>query len=61
MFGLFATIGLLVAYALRFSPSEEYQPDSRPRFTRQKLLATCVRGLLIGVAGALAGAQPMTE
>jgi hypothetical protein len=55
-FGFFAACALIAAYAFRFSPSEEYQPDSRPRFSRQKLLATCVRGLLIGVAGVLAGA-----
>ncbi len=56
MFGLFAAIGLLLAYAFRFSPSEEYQPAALPRFSRDKLLANCVRGFIIGVAGALAGA-----
>lgn len=56
MFGLFAAIGLFMAYAFRFSPSEEYQAAARPRFSRDKLLATCVRGLIIGVAGVLAGA-----
>ena len=56
MFGLFAAIGLITAYAFRFSPSEEHQPAARPHFSREKLLATCVRGLIIGVAGVLAGA-----
>jgi hypothetical protein len=56
VFGLFSIVGLAVAYLLGFAPSQEYQPGTRPRFTRRKLAATCVRGAVIGVAGTLAGA-----
>ena len=55
-FGVFAAIALIAAYMLRFSPSEEYAPNVRPQLTRRKVVATCVRGLMIGLAGALAGA-----
>jgi hypothetical protein len=55
-FGVFAATALIAAYVLRFSPSEEYGPNLRPRLTRRKVIATCVRGLMIGLAGALAGA-----
>jgi hypothetical protein len=55
-FGVFAAIALIAAYGLRFSPSEEYAPNVRPQLTRRKVVATCVRGLMIGLAGALAGA-----
>ncbi|HLJ59386.1 MAG TPA: hypothetical protein VKZ50_06625 [bacterium] len=55
-FGLLSIVGLALTYILGFSPSREYQPDVRPRLTRRRLVATCVRGLVIGAAGALAGA-----
>lgn len=55
-FGLFSGIGLVSAYAIGFSPSEEYEPGAKPRFGRRKLVGTCARGLAIGLAGILAGA-----
>jgi hypothetical protein len=54
-FGAFSILGLIAAYLAGFAPSQEYQPDTRPRLTRRRLVATCVRGVVIGAAGVLAG------
>ncbi|HEV2440701.1 MAG TPA: hypothetical protein VGX97_11635 [bacterium] len=51
-FGVFTILGLIVVYLAGFAPSQEYGP----RFTRRRLVATCVRGVILGLAGALAGA-----
>ena len=54
-FGLLSIVGLIAAYLFGFAPSQEYQPETRPRLTRRRLIATCVRGAVIGLAGAAAG------
>ncbi len=54
-FGALSIIGVIAVYLAGFAPSQEYQPDARPRLTRRRLVATCVRGAVIGLAGALAG------
>ena len=54
-FGVLSVLGLIAVYVAGFAPSQEYQPDTRPRLTRRRLVATCVRGAAIGAAGALAG------
>lgn len=54
-FGALSILGLMAAYLAGFAPSQEYQPDARPRLTRRRLIATRVRGAAIGLAGTLAG------
>ena len=54
-FGLVSILGLIAVYLAGFAPAQEYQPGTRPRLTRRRLVATCVRGAGIGLAGAVAG------
>ncbi len=55
IFGLLSAVGLVLVYAYGFSVAAEYATDIRPRLSRQKLMASIARGLVIGLAGALAG------
>jgi hypothetical protein len=54
-FGLASGLGLILIYMLRFAPSDEYQALAKPQLTSRKLVATVVRGSVIGMAGVLAG------
>ena len=54
-FGALSIVGLIAVYLAGSAPSQEYQPDTRPHLTRRRLVATCVRGAVIALAGVIAG------
>ena len=62
LFGVLAGIGLSFVYLLGFSPSRDYQAQSRPRTSWRKILASLARAIAVGTAGVIAGvvvsAQP---
>ncbi len=55
VFGALSAIGLVLVYASGFSVAVEYAPEAQPHLTRHKALASIARGLVIGIAGAIAG------
>lgn len=55
IFGPLSALGLVGAYALGSSPTQDYREDRRPGFTRRRLRATSLRGLAVGLAGLVAG------
>jgi len=55
MFGLFNALGLYIVYALHFSPTYDYRSETRLRLTRHILTAGALRGVAIGISGALTG------
>ncbi len=55
VFGLLTSIGLVCIYLLGFSPTREYQAVGKPRFRPRAFLASAIRGLSTGSAGAIAG------
>lgn len=55
IFGILTTIGLICIYTLGFAPSNEFQAVGKPRIRVRALLASVVRGLSTGTAGAIAG------
>ncbi len=55
VFGLLNTLGLTGLYALRFAPTNDYNPQDRPRWDKHLLQAAVLRGIVVGVSGAVAG------
>jgi hypothetical protein len=54
-FGLIDAVFLYFVYAWRFSPTYDYGPNAKLRFSRHVFMAAVMRGLATGLAGALAG------
>lgn len=54
-FGPLSAVGIIGAYALRFSPAHDHEMQARPRFHWHVVLASSVRGLAIGTAAVVAG------
>jgi len=55
LFGVFSAIGLSVLYHFRFAPTQEYKAHGKLSLDRHRLLASTMRGLVIGLAGVFAG------
>ena len=54
LFGILSGIGLVIVYAFRFSPSDAYQPNVKPRIRAQELIASALRGTATILAGIIA-------
>ncbi len=50
-FGLFSTVGQVIAYRFGIRPTIDYKPATRPRFTRLQLLAAANRTVGYSVTG----------
>jgi hypothetical protein len=54
-FGLLSGVGLSLVYLMGFTPTRDYQAESRPRTSRRKILASFWRASAVGAAGVIAG------
>jgi len=55
VFGLLTSIGLTSVYLLGFSPSSEFLVVEKPRLRPRAIVASIMRGISTGTAGAIAG------
>jgi hypothetical protein len=55
IFGLLTGCGLVITYALGFSPTASYPESGQPYLRRRPFIASALRGLSTGLAGTLAG------
>jgi hypothetical protein len=55
VFGLFSGAGLAFFYWKRFSPSDDFDEDIRPRLSSQRIKSSLTRAIATSVAGLIAG------
>lgn len=56
IFGLLSGVGLSISYSVGLAPTDDYEPGSRPRTSRLKIVASVWRAILTGGAGMVAAA-----
>jgi hypothetical protein len=54
VFGVLSGVALVISYALGFSPTHDYEANSKPRTSIHKILASFWRAVAVGLAGVIA-------
>ncbi len=54
-FGLLSGLALSTVYYLGFTPIRDYEAQAKPRISKQRMVASLMRAIAVGIAGILSG------